>query len=78
MAIQVCKELTQKNADRETRALKNIAGELQIRECMIITENEEKNLDLNGISVSVIPFWKWLLTDSPGENELRSDVFNIP
>ena len=38
--------------------LKNIIGDAT---CLLITNSEEEELDYEGVHVSVVPVWKWLL-----------------
>lgn len=34
---------------------------LNLSKCLIITNSEEASLECDGIPISVIPAWKWLL-----------------
>ena len=34
-----------------------------MRKMMIITKDEEKEISMDGITIEVIPVWKWLLLD---------------
>ncbi len=57
--IQVCHTLSDvKTLERETRALVDVMDSLAAKECLIVTWNEEKELD-HGIRV--VPVWKFLL-----------------
>lgn len=50
--------------ERETRAFIKLRNFIPDSRCLIITGSEEAVLDCNGIPVSVVPVWKWLL-DTP-------------
>ena len=54
-AIQVCWNLTPDNLDRELTGLKNALKTTKAKKGMIITFNQEDNLD----GILVIPAWKW-------------------
>lgn len=50
--------------ERETRAFVKLHNFIPDSKCLIITNSEEATLDCDGISISVVPAWKWLL-DTP-------------
>lgn len=59
--IQVSYELNNENIKRETDGLIEACRWLNIKEGAIITNDEEKEMELDGISISVLPAWKWLI-----------------
>jgi len=60
-AYQVCYELNDNNRQREMLGLLNGCRELKIDKGTILTWNQEEDLDRNGVHISIIPVWKWLL-----------------
>lgn len=60
-AIQVCWELDARNEKRELSGLVEAARELKLKECRVITYSQESTLRTQGLRVSVVPAWKWLL-----------------
>lgn len=55
-AIQVCWEVNNDNMNREVNGLKAAMKETNIHKGIIITYNQEDNLD----GIQLIPIWKWL------------------
>ena len=47
--------------ERETRALVKLNAAFDIKHSIIITANEEKNIEVDGVTIEVIPVWKWIL-----------------
>ena len=66
LAIQVCLQVLDDmdTRERETRAFVKLHNFISDSKCLIITNSEEATLDCDGISISVVPAWKWLL-DTP-------------
>ena len=61
-AIQVAYSITNISDDRETKSLVEAAKTLkEAKEFVIITYEEEKELNIDGVKIQVIPVWKWLL-----------------
>lgn len=61
-AIQVAYSITNISDDRETKSLVEAAKTLkEAKEFVIITYEEEKKLNMDGVKIQVIPVWKWLL-----------------
>ena len=61
-AIQVAYSITNISDDRETKSLVEAAKTLkEAKEFVIITYEEEKELNMDGVKIQVIPVWKWLL-----------------
>lgn len=63
LAIQVSLQILEDldTRERETGAFIKLHSFIPDSKCLIITNSEEAMLDCAGISVSVIPAWKWLL-----------------
>lgn len=59
VSLQVLEDLDTR--ERETGAFIKLHSFIPDSKCLIITNSEEAMLDCAGISVSVIPAWKWLL-----------------
>ncbi len=53
----------EKTLDRETRALVHLSKAFPVKDCLILTMDEENILEKDGIRIRVIPLWKWLLDD---------------
>jgi len=62
MAIQVSFELNDENTDREIGGLLEACKFLGLKEGFIITNDEERELNIDGINVHVIPVWKWMIS----------------
>lgn len=65
-AIQVCYNLdnTDGTFDREVDALIKLTGVLDCKKLIIITQDTERVLHINGQTIEVVPVWKWLLCNS--------------
>lgn len=60
-AIQVAYSITNISDDRETKSLVEAAKTLkEAKEFVIITYEEEKELNIDGVKIQVIPVWKWM------------------
>lgn len=66
LAIQVSMQVLDDidTRERETRAFVKLHNFIPDSKCLIITNSEEATLEYNGIPISVLPAWKWLL-DTP-------------
>lgn len=63
-AIQVSRSLhDEKTRARELRALLDARVELKVENLMVITEDEEGDIAIDGVSVEIIPAWKWLILE---------------
>jgi hypothetical protein len=60
---QVTWELNNENKDREMKGLVNACQKLKVNTGTIFTYNEESIETIEGISINIIPVWKWLLAD---------------
>lgn len=63
-AIQVCFELNATNRDREVSGLLEAMTELRIKTGMILTYNQDENIQVGeGLDIVVLPVWRWLLEE---------------
>ncbi len=62
-AIQVCYSLegASKTSERETNGLIKISKILSCNRCIIVTYEEEGNIEQDGVNIEIIPAWKFLL-----------------
>jgi len=62
-AIQVTTNLSnEKLRKREIEGLIEAMGAYNLCEGIILTENEQDTIEMNGLIISVVPIWKWLLS----------------
>lgn len=62
LAFQVSYSLADPETEkREVDALLKLNKVLPMRKLLIITKDEEREITKNGITIEVIPIWKWLL-----------------
>jgi uncharacterized protein len=59
--IQVCYELNFQNQQREINGLLQACQYFDQHSATLITFDQENELIENGISIKVVPVWKWLL-----------------
>lgn len=60
--VQVAENLDhEKTRERETRALGRAMDELKLRRALILTEDTEEEIKLNGKTIEVRPVYKWML-----------------
>lgn len=59
-AIQVCLELTEANRGRELRGVVEGARLGGKRRAMVVTLDQSDNLRENGVSIDVVPVWRWM------------------
>lgn len=62
IAVQACYSL--QNTDtraREIDALVKMSKSIDIKQCIIVTKDDEETIEADGITIEVIPLWKWLL-----------------
>ena len=59
--LQVCLELNAQNQQRELDGLVTAAKWLDLKEGLLVTLDEEKELTVDGIKINVLPAWKFLL-----------------
>lgn len=65
LAIQVSIQVldNMETRERETGAFVKLRNFINNAKCLIITNSEEAELDCDGMAVSVVPVWKWLLQE---------------
>lgn len=63
-AIQVAWAMDDLNKQREISGLQEAMKEYSLKQGLILTSDEEEELDVNGFHISLIPCWKWLLEKS--------------
>lgn len=62
MAIQASYSISDHlTFERETKALVKIAATFDIQKAVIVTHEEEKTIEIDGLSIVVMPIWKWLI-----------------
>ncbi|MBQ9610291.1 MAG: ATP-binding protein [Lachnospiraceae bacterium] len=63
LAIQVSYSILDNidTMDREVNAFKKLYNYMPDTKCMIITNSEESEFEVDGIKIPVVPVWKWLL-----------------
>lgn len=70
LAIQVAYSIAGEAREREISNLIRLArADTAIKRLVIVTKEEEENIEQQGISIEVIPTWKFLLTFGNGESE---------
>ena len=62
-AIQVCYELNEENRKREIEGLTEAMKKFKLEEGLLLTNNREEKLKLNGEKIVIKPVWKWLLEE---------------
>ena len=63
-AIQVCHELNDENMDRETEGLLEAMADLNLKEGIILTSDQEELRKSGEMTIIIKPVWKWLLEGS--------------
>jgi predicted AAA+ superfamily ATPase len=63
-AIQVCYELNEENSQRELAGLTEAMGKFKLKEGLLLTNGQEKEIRLDRKKITVKPVWKWLLEGS--------------
>lgn len=67
VSMQVLNNLETK--ERETRAFVKLRNFIPNAKCILITNSEEETLVCNGVQISVVPAWKWLLDNNTAHCE---------
>ncbi|MFH0927077.1 MAG: ATP-binding protein [Candidatus Micrarchaeota archaeon] len=60
-AIQVCYELNAKNRPREIGGLKEAMDEFGLKEGVILTFEQQEDIQSSGKKIHVLPAWRWML-----------------
>lgn len=59
--IQVCYESTRADVEqRETKALYEASSELKVKKLTILTWDEKREVEKEGMTIQFIPLWEWL------------------
>ncbi len=61
-AIQVCYSINEKNKEREVNGLIEAMNRFNLKEGLIITNEQEETIKIKEKKIRVIPAWKWFLT----------------
>ena len=64
LAIQACYVLGDETGEtyrRETQALVKLSKRLPYHDLVIVTYNEEREIEVDGKCITVVPAWKWLI-----------------
>jgi hypothetical protein len=59
LPIQVCYNLTEQNMQRELTGLIEASKSINANEGLIITYDDEREMSMDGIHISIIPAWKY-------------------
>lgn len=63
MAVQASYSISDSSTfERETKALVKIAGCFEIQKAIIVTYDDERMISIDGVSIEIMPVWKWLLS----------------
>jgi predicted AAA+ superfamily ATPase len=61
LAVQACYSLSdEETRRRETTALLQLSERIEVKKMLIITKDEEATITENGVTIKVVPIWKWL------------------
>ncbi len=66
-AVQVCWELTRRNEKHELAGLADAHRSLGLSAGMILTYDQEGEREVNGLPVTILPVWRWLLSEEDTE-----------
>jgi len=61
--VQVCQSLTADNYQREVAALPPACRHTGASSATVVTLEDERDIALDGVTVRVVPAWKWLLEE---------------
>lgn len=62
-AIQACYQFTKENKEREIAGVLEAMKEFKLKEGIILTYEQEEELNIDGKKIIIKPLWKWLLED---------------
>jgi uncharacterized protein len=60
-AIQVVQKLSKDNEEREIKGLLSVLNEHKLDEGLILTEDQEEKMAIDGKKIMIKPVWQWLL-----------------
>ena len=64
--IQVCYESINSDVEqRETKALFEASGELNVKKLTVLTWDEKRSMEKDGLTIQFKPLWEWLLCFLP-------------
>ncbi len=66
--FQITYELNENNIKRETEGLIEACKWFHLKNGVIITYDEEKDIRIDGIDIKIVPAWKWLVKREGGED----------
>ena len=61
-AIQVCFDLDEENKEREISGLNEAMEKFNLKDGLILTNNQEDEIKSNNKIIKVMPVWRWLLS----------------
>lgn len=62
LAIQACYDISDSyTLQREAGALLKLSKVQKVKHAYIITNDDEQTIVYNGLSIEIIPFWKWMI-----------------
>jgi len=63
--IQVCYDMTRSDVEqRETKALFEASDELKVKKLTVLTWDEKREVEKDGITIQFRPLWEWLLEEN--------------
>lgn len=62
-AIQVCWNIDVMNKEREIKGIFEAMEKFKLKSGIILTNDQEEEMDFNGKKIIVMPVWKWILHD---------------
>lgn len=62
-AYQVCSQIMPENREREYAGLIGALKEFQLKEGTILTDSEEREEEVEGKKIHLMPVWKWMLKE---------------
>lgn len=68
LACQVCFELNLNNRNREIAGLNGALNYFGLKNGLLLTDNQEEIIKENGLTINIIPAWKWLLQREIGRH----------
>ncbi len=78
LAVQVCMSLeNSETSRREIEPLAVTAKYFGIKQSVIVTMCEERNLKVDACNIRIVPAWKWMLEMSDGNMLLKSQLLKI-
>ena len=67
-AVQVCYELTSENEQREVRGLVAAMEAFGLKEGLLLTRLQEREIEVEGKTIRVMPAWRWALSAAPSNS----------